>query len=91
MGPHFAFEHGEAPVAGVFENQQAQHDLGRSSGTAALARLGMVPPEGLPDGAEQLAVFEQPLGVAHPRFVEIQRIFGEEGFEQAALAVAQGG
>jgi len=40
--------------------------------------------------AEQLVVLEQTIGVAHPRLLEVKRIFGEEGFEQAALAVAQG-
>ena len=60
-----------------------------SGGTAALARLRMAAAEGLPDGGEQLLVLEQPVGVAHPRLVEVKRIFGEERFEQAALAVAQ--
>ena len=50
----------------------------------------MAASEGFPDDGEQLVVFEQPVGVAHRRLVETQRIFGEEGFEQAALTVAQG-
>ena len=73
----------------MFENEQAQHDLGGSGGTAALARLRMAAAEGPPDGSEPLGVLEQPVGMAHPRLVEVKRIFGEEGFEQAALAVAQ--
>ena len=90
IGAHFAFEHGEAPIAAVFEKQQTQHDLGRRGGTAALARFGMAASERLPDDGEQLVVLEQTIGLAHPRLVEIKRIFGEEGFEQAELTVTRG-
>jgi hypothetical protein len=57
--------------------------------TTSAARLRPAPAQRFPDDREQLVVGEQPIGVPHPKLVEIGEVFGEERLEQATLTVAQ--
>src|SRR5580658_2426545 len=89
VGPYFALEHAEAPVADVLEQQQTQHNLRRRSQPSARAAFGMTPQESFIDNMEQFLVFQYLVSPAHPGFPIIADGFCDELFRKAWRRVAE--
>src|SRR3974390_3393086 len=85
IGAPLPFQDAVTPVAHVLEYQQAQHHLGRGAWPAAGAALGMPLGQGLVDGGPDLLVAQYPIGVFHPRFVQILDFVGDQPVAEAAL------
>jgi len=74
----------------MFQQQHAEHDLGRR-GLAAprfalLAALGQF----LLDEEQQGVIFQRRIGVSHPGFPEILHRLGDEAIAEMALQAAGG-
>jgi hypothetical protein len=85
IGAHFALEHLVAPVAHVFENEQAQDHVGRRAETAAAAAFRMSPPQRLVNQTDDGFIVEQPIGVVHPLLAQILHFVCDQPVAETAL------
>src|SRR5712672_3392142 len=74
-----------APVANVFENQQAQDNFSRCALPAAAATFGMPLPQSVVDGAHQVLVLKHLVGVDHPILAEIFYLPVDQSVAEAEL------
>src|ERR1039458_6372128 len=90
IGAHFTRQYSETPVAHMFQQGQAQHDIGGCAGPAPrlafLASLAQL----LLNQGDQAVIFQHLVGLTHPRLPQIGHLFGDEAIAKAALESAGG-
>jgi hypothetical protein len=69
----------------VLEHQQTQHDLGWDATPATQAALRMLLGEGLVDHRHDLRVIERAISLAHPGFVQVGHLCGNQPVAKTTL------